>query len=167
MYGPIPALWKDSAPMQGTAQLPQPFTAKPGVYHQRQVFYAESSHWFADFEKLPDDLADRKQFAELFKEFNDYLAAAKIQGFRWDKTIYVFNKSTPEENTIEILIDKVTYDTLLIRYKELFSDEPSEKGKVESVPYDVDGYLIAINTDKINADFLNSRFKKYIQSIEK
>jgi type I restriction enzyme R subunit len=121
----------------------------------------------ADFEKLPEDLADRKQFAELFKEFNDYLAAAKIQGFRWDKTIYVFNKSTPEENTIEILIDKVTYDTLLIRYKELFSDEPSEKGKVESVPYDVDGYLIAINTDKINADFLNSRFKKYIQSIEK
>lgn len=121
----------------------------------------------ADFEKLPEDLADRKQFAELFKEFNDYLAAAKIQGFRWDKTIYVFNKSTPEENTIEILIDKVTYDTLLIRYKELFSDEPSEKGKVESAPYDVDGYLIAINTDKINADFLNSRFKKYIQSIEK
>lgn len=121
----------------------------------------------ADFEKLPEDLDDRKQFAELFKEFNDYLAAAKIQGFRWDKTIYVFNKSTPEENTIEILIDKVTYDTLLIRYKELFSDEPSEKGKVESVPYDVDGYLIAINTDKINADFLNSRFKKYIQSIEK
>lgn len=121
----------------------------------------------ADFEKLPEDLADRKQFAELFKEFNDYLAAAKIQGFRWDKTIYEFNKSSPEENTIEILIDKVTYDTLLIRYKELFSDEPSEKGKVESVPYDVDGYLIAINTDKINADFLNSRFKKYIRSIEK
>lgn len=121
----------------------------------------------ADFEKLPEDLADRKQFAELFKEFNDYLAAAKIQGFRWDKTIYVFKESTPEENTIEILIDKVTYDALLARYKDLFSDESSEKGKVESVPYDVDGYLIAINTDKINADFLNSRFKKYIQSIEK
>lgn len=121
----------------------------------------------ADFEKLPEDLADRKQFAELFKEFNDYLAAAKIQGFRWDKTIYVFKESTPEENTIEILIDKVTYDALLARYKDLFSDVSSEKGKVESVPYDVDGYLIAINTDKINADFLNSRFKKYIQSIEK
>lgn len=121
----------------------------------------------ADFEKLPEDLADRKQFAELFKDFNNYLAAAKIQGFRWDKTIYVFNKSTPEEKTIEILIDKVTYNTLLIRYKELFSDESSEKGKVESVPYDVDGYLMSINTDKINADFLNSRFKKYIQSIAK
>jgi len=40
------------------------------------------------FEKLPDDLSERGKFAKLFKEFNQYLEAARIQGFNWDKSLY-------------------------------------------------------------------------------
>ena len=122
----------------------------------------------ADFEKLPEDLADRKKFAELFKDLNDYLAAAKIQGFRWNINIYEFNKSSSDKEVIEVLIDEIKYNTLLLRYKELFSISPTHPGKPpKDIPFDVDGYLVAINTDKINADFINSRFKKYIESIER
>ena len=34
-----------------------------------------------NFEKLPPEMSERKKFAELFKQFNDYLEAAKVQGF--------------------------------------------------------------------------------------
>lgn len=34
-----------------------------------------------NFEKLPEDHTERRQFAKLFKHFNTYLEAAKIQGF--------------------------------------------------------------------------------------
>jgi len=34
-----------------------------------------------NLEKLPDDRSERGKFALLFKSFNDYLEAAKIQGF--------------------------------------------------------------------------------------
>ncbi len=45
-----------------------------------------------NFEKLPADYAERGQFAKLFKRFNNYLEAAKIQGFTWKRFL---TKSTP------------------------------------------------------------------------
>ncbi len=35
------------------------------------------------FQQLPDDVSERRKFANLFKDFNDYLEAAKVQGFIW------------------------------------------------------------------------------------
>jgi RNA polymerase sigma factor for flagellar operon FliA len=37
----------------------------------------------SNFEKLPDDMPSRSVFACLFKEFNEYLEASIIQGFKW------------------------------------------------------------------------------------
>lgn len=50
--------------------------------------YAEISELFKNakienFEKLPDDLTERAEFAKLFKKFNETLEASKIQGFKW------------------------------------------------------------------------------------
>lgn len=48
-----------------------------------------TSEGIQDFEKVPDDNAVSAKFVSLFNDFNDYLDAAKVQGFKWDKEIYI------------------------------------------------------------------------------
>ena len=43
-----------------------------------------------NFEKLPVDLSECAKFAKLFKELNEYLDAARIQGFNWKNLTYNF-----------------------------------------------------------------------------
>ncbi|MEG1910731.1 MAG: DEAD/DEAH box helicase family protein, partial [Bacteroidales bacterium] len=52
------------------------------------------------FEKLPESNAEKAQFAKLFKQFNDFLEAARIQGFDWNKESYSF---TGEDGKKEIV----------------------------------------------------------------
>ena len=107
--------------------------------------------------QLPDDISECAKFAKLFKEFNDTLEASKIQGFKWDKLEYKFNKSTVKLNHKEI-----TYLVLLQRYKELSSKNSGGEGGIgKDIPYDIDGYITEIDTGKIDADYMNSRFDKY------
>ena len=47
------------------------------------------------------------------------------------------------------------------RYKELFDSGNGTGGG--DIPYDIDGYLIAIDTEKIDMDYMNSRFDKYLK----
>jgi len=51
---------------------------------------------------------------------------------------------------------------LLQRYKELSSGDGGTGGGGE-VPFDIDGYITEIDTGKIDADFMNSRFNKYLK----
>ena len=103
-----------------------------------------------NFEKLPDDLAERGKFSKLFKAFNDVFEASKIQGFSWD---------------LELNFDETTYLTLVQRYKEL-STSGDGGGANEEVPFDIDGYITEIDTGKIDADFMNSRFNKFLKILE-
>ena len=117
-----------------------------------------------DFEKLPDDMQERKLFARLFRDFNDYLEAAKVQGFTWKKLEYSFeNEETGEKQTIALLLDEKTYKILALRYKELFIEVPVEPG--EDTPYDLSGYLTTIDTEAIDADYMNSRFEKFKKAL--
>ena len=50
----------------------------------------------------------------MFKKFNDIFEAAKIQGFRWDKLKYKFDK-----RVVKLEFDEYIYLTLVQRYKEL------------------------------------------------
>lgn len=118
------------------------------------------------FEKLPPMVEERKKFAKLFREFNSYLESAKVQGFDWECSKYNFvDEKTGEVQTISPLMDHRTYKVLVLRYKELWSptDDPTNPG--EDTPYDLSGYLTTINTDDIDADYMNSRFKKYIRDL--
>lgn len=117
-----------------------------------------------NFEKLPVDHAERGQFAKLFKQLNNYLEAAKIQGFTWDKLSYEF-KNAGSKVTVDLHIDETTYLILALRYKELFSGGSGGAG-VEDVPYEIDSYLTEINTGVIDANYMNSRFKKYIKALQ-
>ena len=117
-----------------------------------------------NFEKLPVDHTERGQFAKLFKQLNSYLEAAKIQGFTWDKLSYEF-KNAGRKVIVDLHFDETTYLILALRYKELFAGGSGGTG-VEDVPYEIDSYLTEINTGVIDANYMNSRFKKYIKALQ-
>ena len=117
-----------------------------------------------NFEKLPVDHTERGQFAKLFKQLNSYLEAAKIQGFTWNKLSYEF-KNAGRKVIVNLRFDETTYLILALRYKELFAGGSGGDG-VEDVPYEIDSYLTEINTGVIDANYMNSRFKKYIKALQ-
>jgi len=117
-----------------------------------------------NFEKLPDDHGERGQFAKLFKQFNTYLEAAKVQGFMWDKLTYPVNDGE-SDGTIALHLDETTYLILALRYKELFSGSASGSGMAD-VLYEIDTYLTEINTGVIDANYMNSRFKKFLKALQ-
>lgn len=131
-------------------------------YLYRQIKDLFEQAGIPDFIRLPSDISERKKFADLFRSFNEYLEAAKVQGFRWDKMVYENTDETKGElYRIEVEIDEKTYRVLALRYKELFtSGGGSESG---DLPYDIDGHLTEIDTDVIDADYMNSRFDKYLK----
>ena len=111
-----------------------------------------------NFEKLPSDVSVCRKFAKDFKELNSYLEAAKIQGFKWEVTSYT------DDNTgeiIEMAFDEKTYLVLVLRYKELSGGGGGGTG--DDVPYDLVGYITEIDTGLIDADYMNSRFEKYLK----
>lgn len=116
-----------------------------------------------DFKKLPDDLSERGRFAQLFKFLNAFLEAAKIQGFKWSKLIYPFGTGK-QKYEIELKFDENTYLILALRYKELFNGGGGGGG-FSDVPFEIDGYLTEIDTGVIDADYMNSRFEKYIKTL--
>ncbi|MCE0991411.1 HsdR family type I site-specific deoxyribonuclease [Pseudomonas putida] len=120
-----------------------------------------SASGITDFAKLPDDLAARAAFAKQFNRFSAILEAAKIQGFTWDKSVYEFD--TDPKQSIAVAITKLQYLTLLQRYKELGA---GGGGAGESIPFDIDSHITEIDTGKIDADYMNSRFAKYLKELQ-
>lgn len=133
------------------------------VYTQIKNLFEQAG--ILNFEKLPENTSECRQFSKLFRQFNDYLEAAKVQGFVWDIAEYSFtDKETGEVKSISLLLDEKTYKILALRYKELFSEV--EPGSKDDSPYDLTGYLTTIDTDEIDADYMNSRFDKYRKALE-
>lgn len=127
------------------------------------IVYLFRSAGISNFERLPKDKSECGQFAKLFKQFNMHLEAAKIQGFHWGKLAYLLEVNRVK-TTINLHLNETTYLVLALRYKELFSS--SGAGPGEDVPYEIDAYLTEINTGVIDADYMNSRFKKYIKALQ-
>lgn len=117
-----------------------------------------------NFEKLPPETSEKKQFAKLFIDFNDYLEAAKVQGFVWNKLMYEFDIPDQGHKEVVLEIDENTYKILVLRYKELFDGGGREKGS--DSPYELNGYLTTIDTKEINSEYMNSRFDKYKKALE-
>ncbi|MEI6140140.1 MAG: HsdR family type I site-specific deoxyribonuclease [Mariniphaga sp.] len=132
--------------------------------------FEEISHLFngagiQNFEKLPADPSERGRFAILFKTFNNFLEAAKIQGFKWSQLKYEFDQGKDNPKlVIELIFDYNTYLILALRYKELFNGGGG--GGLVDVPYEIDGYLTQIDTGVIDADYMNSRFEKYLKTLK-
>ncbi|WP_288945084.1 type I restriction endonuclease subunit R [uncultured Megasphaera sp.] len=134
------------------------------VFEQIKDVFAQAQ--VADFAHLPEEMTAKKKFAKLFKQFNDYLEAANVQGFTWDKLSYEFtNDEIGKTYVINVALDEKTYKTLALRYKELFEPGDSSNGD-EDVPYDIDGYLTTIDTDMIDSDYMNTRFEKFLKILQ-
>ena len=115
-----------------------------------------------NFMKLPDDLAARAAFAKKFIEFNKILEAAKIQSFTWDKAVYVFEEP---KRTIELTVTEQQYYTLLQRYKEL-SGGGGGGGGGDDIPFEIDTHITEIDTGKIDTDYMNLNFEKYLKVLQ-
>ena len=57
--------------------------------------------------------------------------------------------------------DENTYLILALRYKELFTEGTG--GSSGDIPFDIDGHLVAIDTGRIDTNYMNSRFEKYLK----
>lgn len=140
-----------------------------------EAAYAQIQYLFKiagveDYTKLPEDKDLQGQFAKYFKELNRHLNAAKVQGFQWSK---LQEPTQPEENKEEaesvtfamsdMTIDETTYGALLQRYKEIYRT-PREK-PTDEVTFDIDPYIISINTGAIDTDYMNARFRKYLRTL--
>ncbi|PCI54067.1 MAG: DEAD/DEAH box helicase [Alphaproteobacteria bacterium] len=117
-----------------------------------------------NFEKLPEDDAACAKFADLFKTFNQHLEAAKVQGLHWNELKYSFSEGD-DKHELTLEIDEQIYLSLALRYKELAGKGEGGGGEGGDVPFDISGYLTEIDTGKIDADYMNSRFKKYLKEL--
>ena len=115
-----------------------------------------------NFERLPDSVEERAMFAKLFRQFNASYEAARIQGFAWVQHYYQFQHEDGEITDLTVALTETTYLILVLRYKELFSPGGG-LGPEDDIPYEIDTYLTEINTDRIDADYMQTRFEKYVR----
>lgn len=118
-----------------------------------EIKYLYDNEGIKDFMHLPQDMAVRAKFALLFNILNKYLEMIKVQGFTWKKAA---------NGELSVDITEEIYYVLLQRYKEL--QTPVGPGDPpEEPPYDISSYITEIGTGKIDADYINSRFEKYLK----
>ncbi|MDD2217975.1 MAG: hypothetical protein PHX63_06045 [Eubacteriales bacterium] len=60
--------------------------------------------------------------------------------------------------------DENAYLILALRYKELFTEGGG--GGIGDIPFDIDGHLVAIDTGRIDTNYMNSRFEKYLKVLQ-
>ena len=125
-----------------------------------------------DLSKLPASKEARRKFAKEFVELNEFLEAAKVQGFTWEQDTYEFEEE-PEEGElssksffVQPIIDKRTYLVLVQRYKELFAGG-GDPGDAPEAPYELDGHITEIDTGLIDSDYMNANFEKWLKYLEK
>jgi type I restriction enzyme R subunit len=117
-----------------------------------------------NFERLPDSDAACARFAKLFKQLSDLIEAAKVQGFTWEKPTYEFHHDDGGKTEVAMAVDLQTYLVLALRYKELFERESGDGS--DDVPFDIDGYLTEIDTGRIDTDYMNENFAKWLKKID-
>lgn len=129
-----------------------------------QVF-AEISSLFTNegienFSRLPHENDRKARFAQLFRRYNHYLEAARLQGFRWDKATYIV-----DGHSYTLHHDEHSYNALAQRYKELFTSSDDDSHREGDLPYEVDPYLVEINTEQIDTDYMNRNFERYVKAL--
>lgn len=130
------------------------------IYREIELLFKTAK--IEGFEKLPTESSERGEFAKLFRNLNSALVSAQIQGFSWDK------KSLAEK----LVFSARVYSVLQQRYCELNNktDGDGQGGGAitdgNDIPYDLESSICEIDTGFINEDYFNSRFTKYVKSLE-
>ena len=140
------------------------------VINKMNVCFADIADIFkragvADFATNPDDATACAKFVKLFNQLNDHLQAARLLGFVWEKSSYDVVQEDDSVITATLNFDQETYDKLLARYKDLFKESPSNGGGSDDVPFDLRSHINEIETDKIDQNYMNARFEKWLKTI--
>ncbi len=132
----------------------------------KEITYLFESNGIADYMKLPTSTEACRKFAKLFVEFNGFLESAKVQGFTWEQKEYIIQREDKEPLVIRPSFDEHTYLVLVQRYKELFADSSNPRDPRPEAPYELDGYITAIDTGYIDADYMNANFVKWLKALD-
>ena len=144
------------------------------IYEQIKALY--KSEGIEHFNKIPDDKVSRKKFIQLFNDLNKYYDASRIQGFKISKIKnYEIEKKNEEVTKVaeegeKYILDDFSsemteedYNALQQRYIDIAKNG---KSKIDpNTPYDIKGYLTTGDNIKINNDYMDSKFKKYIKAL--
>lgn len=120
------------------------------------------SHEIFNFERLPNTREDRNMFAKDFSQMTHLIEAAKLQGFVWDKDTYEFQHGQTFVKVV-VEINEETYEILRQRYKELF--EAPTGTQHEPWDYAIDTYITEVGTGTIDAEYINSKFVRFIKTL--
>ena len=132
---------------------------------QMKLIYAQIEELFKsegieNFVTLPEEKTTKKKFVSLFNDFNRYLEAARIQGYKFADE----NSLNNEEETLgEKNITIQSFQALKQRYKEV--GRTSEYINSDA-PYEIEGYLTEIDSVMVNNDYMNNKFQKYLKALE-
>ena len=118
-----------------------------------------------DFSKTPDDTTSCAKFVKLFNQLNEHLQAARLLGFSWGKLSYDVVQEDDSVITATLNFNQETYDKLLARYKDLFKESSGNGGGSDDVPFDLRSHINEIETDKIDQNYMNARFEKWLKTI--
>lgn len=139
-----------------------------------------------NFTSLPNNDESKRKYVKLYNEFNKYLCAARIQGYvpnneqnndnvpKIDKLFdselsYEEKNDISEENYEKILSLKspITQDTLdALKQRYIDISKIHENNNENEIPYDIDGSLIEIDDGKIDSDYINSKFTKFLKALK-
>lgn len=119
----------------------------------------------ADFAKNPNDPTACAKFVKLFNQLNSQLQSARLLGFVWEKLSYKVEQERGGVITAQLDFDRETYDKLLARYKDLFTENEKGGGE-ESVPFDLRSHINEIEADRIDQHYMNARFVKWQKTID-
>lgn len=154
------------------------------IYLQiKELFESEEIN---DFVSLPESNESKRKFVKLYNEFNKYLCAARIQGY--------MPKDELKDNInsySEVLLDKdlsneecndmgqTNYEKILelsspitqevleaLKQRYIDVSKNAEYEKNDEIPYDIDGSIIEIDDGKIDSDYINSKFTKFLKTLK-
>lgn len=140
------------------SKLDQNITKMNRAFADIKPLFTEKGGTEPDFSALPEEKTLKAQFVKLFNQFNSYLEAAKLQGFFWEKSEYEING-----NSFQSAMTVDVYNALLMRYRELQTSGGSST-HADDVPYELKGHIVQTDTEKIDADFMDSNFRKWIKA---
>lgn len=140
--------------------------------HKMNNSFAEIADIFkragqADFAQNPDDGTACAKFIKLFNQLNDDLQSARLLGFVWEKLSYEVVQEDDSVIIATLQFDQETYDKLLARYKDLFQKGDGGGSGGGEIPFDLRAHINEIETDKIDQNYMNARFEKWLKAIGK
>ena len=154
------------------------------IYSQLEDLF--ESEGINDFTSLPNNNESKRKFVKLYNEFNKYLCAARIQGYvpnneqnnnnvskideLFDSELSYEEKNDISEETYERILSlksPITQDTLdALKQRYIDVSKIHENNKDNEIPYDIDGSLIEIDDGKIDSDYINSKFTKFLKALK-